>query len=78
MVAVARAQDSLLARSAHMLVQWRHALEKAGYPFREPPGGAQLIADIDAAAFPDARCGTRAERRAEMRADLDVKPWRGS
>ena len=39
--------EELLMQSALMLSSYRRKTADSGYPFREPPGAAQLIADID-------------------------------
>ena len=42
-----RQLEDLLMQSALMLSSYRRKVADSGYPFREPPGAQQLIADID-------------------------------
>jgi hypothetical protein len=45
----------LLATAAITISSFRWKLADAGHPFREPPGVAQLLREIDALIFPEAQ-----------------------
>lgn len=54
---IAKCNDAreLLLQAGLMLSAWHWRCEKAGYPFREPIGMADLQTRIDAYLFPDDR-----------------------
>jgi hypothetical protein len=52
----------LLMECSLILSSFRWKLEKAGYPFREPPNLNQTLAQIDALCFPPELVNTRKSR----------------
>lgn len=43
----------LLMEASLTIASFRWRLEKAGYPFREPPAVGRILAQIDGAVYPD-------------------------
>lgn len=51
--AVIPSTPATLAAAAAVIGAFRAGLERAGYPFREPPDTRAVLADIDALLHPD-------------------------
>jgi len=61
------AYQSVLLKCANIIGAFRWRLNAAGYPFREPPGIPETIAEIDRLCFPQE--ATKGKKRANTTAN---------